>query len=95
MSIIENIDEIERAFIAGDISKLKESRCPYCGSHLSFSIYKGEYFPENVPGRRYRCGISIGCLGENGRMISHCDGFCPAWAEDISDWVSFSQAIYS
>ena len=26
-------------------------------------------------------------------MISHLDGFCPAWAEAIVDWEEFSDSL--
>lgn len=85
------IDDLERDFLRGDLSKLKCRICPICQSQrcLRYSVAKQP--PEvGPPGRRIRAGISIYCEGTCNYMISHMEGFCPAWAEQISDWNSFT-----
>ena len=88
------IDEIEDTFLAGNLKMLKGLRCPNCEGFLSFSIALGAENPRQPLGRRFRCGINIYCVGDCQTMISHMDGFCPAWAETISDWDSFSTKLY-
>lgn len=89
----ERLETLENDFLKGDLGKLKRRACPVCGEKgtLSFSVAKR---PENllaVAGRRFSAGISIYCTGSCNQMISHLDGFCPAWAEHIEDWAAFSE----
>lgn len=86
------LDMIEKDFLRGDLERLRSHRCPGCGGTLAYSIYKGDYSPDAPPGRRYRSGMTISCASER-RMLSHFDGFCPAWAEDVEDWAAFSRNI--
>lgn len=83
--------EIEFYFGAGCLDKLSQLRCPTCQGFLYFSVAKGERRPENG---RLECGISIYCAGFCDRMLSHIDGYCPVWAENIDDWDDFSQKLY-
>jgi hypothetical protein len=37
----EKTEKIGAAFFSGDINKLKNSRCPYCGGKVRFSAIRG------------------------------------------------------
>ncbi len=84
---------LENDFLAGRLDQLKGRECPVCGQKgvLMHSVYKELFNADAPPGRRYKSGISIYCLGACNSMISHLDGFCPAWAEGIEDWEKFTQ----
>jgi hypothetical protein len=88
------IDALERDFLLGDLAKLRDRKCPVCQSEncLRFVVMK-KSIGVGCPGRRIRAGISIYCVGKCNSMVSHMDGFCPAWAEKISDWDGFSQLL--
>jgi len=88
------IDDVEIDFLNGNVDTLKYRKCPICGGSLIFSIYKGKEQFAKPPGRRYQAGISIYCIGTCNTMLSHLDGFCPSWAEDIEDWDEFSENLY-
>ena len=89
------IDRIETLFINGDIGKLKMERCPLCNGQMDFVINKNEFITNAPIGRQYKCGITIYCLGKCGIMLSHLDGYCPGWAEEIKDWKEFSLNLYA
>ena len=91
---MDDIERIENEFLSGNLAALRNQRCPTCGGYLLYSVYKGTEVSNAPPGRRFRCGISIYCLGNCNRMKSHLDGYCPAWAEGISDWEEFSTTLY-
>ena len=96
MSVItvNEIDALEQDFLTGRIEALRGRPCPVYGGHLLYTVAKGEVIPGAPTGRRYRCGMSIYCLGSCNTMLTHLDGFCPSWAEDISDWREFSMKLY-
>lgn len=88
------LDQLEEEFLAGDLYRLRMRECPVCGRlGLLFSVAKIPVDLAAPPGRRYRAGISIYCRNECNSMISHMDGFCPAWAENIEDWAIFSDDL--
>jgi hypothetical protein len=88
------IDEIENSFLKGDVEDLKKQRCPFCVGALFFSVSKVSESRQAEPGRRWKSGISIYCDGQCKKLLSHMDGFCPSWAEDIEDWERFSADLY-
>lgn len=92
--MVNRIDQIEDAFVAGDLQVLRELRCPFCAGALSYSIVK--HLPPlsgAPPGRRYRAGYFIFCRGQCERLLSHFDGLCPEWAEEIEDWDMFRRQL--
>ena len=90
---VRKVEKIEKDFLNGDLESMRRNRCPQCDGKLLYSVSKG-MFDESAPaGRRRSCGISIYCLGECQYMISHMDGFCPAWGENIEDWEQFSESL--
>jgi|HigsolmetaAR201D_1030396.scaffolds.fasta_scaffold05076_7 hypothetical protein len=88
------IDKLEQDFFNGNIEALKGRHCPICNGRLLFSVSKGTTNASAPRGRRIRCGVSIYCLGKCNTMLSHLDGFCPLWAEEINDWNQFSLKLY-
>lgn len=90
----QEIAALEDDFLAGKLDELKDRRCPRCGGRYLYSVYKAVETVGQIPGRRFRCGISIYCIGVCNTMVSHLDGFCPAWAESVSDWSAFSNGLY-
>jgi hypothetical protein len=90
----KQIEYIEILFINGDIKQLKLERCPTCKGKMSFYISKFERFESSPKGRRIKCGMTIYCVGKCRIMLSHGDGYCPAWAEEIEDWEKFNSDLY-
>ncbi len=89
------IELIEDNFLEGNIAELKNKLCPICEKgKLKFYIAKVQDTGKGEPGRRYKSGITIYCIGKCDSMISHLDGFCPAWAENIEDWDKFNRELY-
>jgi hypothetical protein len=91
---MSSIDALEIDFLAGKPDQLKNRRCPLCNGRLFFSIAHHNSIPDAPSGRRIRCGVNIYCLGNCNTMLSHLDGFCPSWAEEISDWKAYSSSLY-
>jgi hypothetical protein len=92
--VVSSLEEIENDFLHGNFAGMRSNRCPRCGGTLFYSVSRGSFDELAPPGRRRSCGISIYCSGNCNYMLSHLDGFCPAWAEDITDWKSFSAHLY-
>lgn len=91
---MSSLEQIENDFLQGNSPGMRRNRCPECGGTLFYSVSEGSVDDSAPPGRRRSCGISIYCSGDCHYMLSHLDGFCPAWAEDISDWDAFSASLY-
>jgi hypothetical protein len=92
----DTIDQIENDFLEGDLSRLRNRRCPKCGGKLSYSISDNRelIFDPRSGLLRRRCGISIYCVDDCHIMVSHLDGVCPIWALKINDWDTFSRRLY-
>jgi hypothetical protein len=92
---LSELDKIVTDFLSGDMQRLRDHRCPKCGGRLHFSVARRDGTVPDIPGRRYAAGISIYCVGACNYMLCHLDGFCPAWAESVSDWDAFSERLYA
>lgn len=92
---MSSLEQIENDFLHGNFSAMRSHRCPTCGGTLFYTISEGSLDESAPPGRRRSCGIFIYCSGTCNYMLSHMDGFCPAWAEDITDWEAFSASLIS
>ena len=93
-SELDGIEKVENDFLRGKLAELAARQCPRCRNigSLQFSISKHSMCGEATPGRRYKAGITIWCLSCKS-MLSHLDGFCPAWAENVTDWDGFSKEL--
>lgn len=91
---MSKLEQIENDFLHGNFAGMRTNRCPKCGGLLFYSVSEGSFDESAPPGRRRSCGMSIYCGGECKYMLSHLDGFCPAWGEDISDWKAFSVSLH-
>jgi hypothetical protein len=89
------MNKIEEDFAQGNLTALRQRRCPMCGGKLSFSLYRGHRFSAGPWTGRYECGGRIYCVGDCNTMLSLWDGVCPEWAEDIKDWEAFSKELYA
>ena len=91
---VSSLEQIENDFLHGNFDGMRSNRCPKCGGPLFYSVSPGSVDVSASPGRRRSCGMSIYCSGDCHYMLSHLDGFCSAWAEEISDWEAFSASLY-
>ncbi len=88
--------QLEDDFLHGRLDRLASRTCPVCGGgNLMFSVWKGAPDMQAPPGRRYQGSISIYCRADCNTMLTHLDGFIPAWAENIDDWEKFSDDLAS
>jgi hypothetical protein len=92
--MVMKMNEIETLFLEGNIKALKNVKCSDCEGNILFSVYKDKKILDAPKGRRIKSGISIYCIGKCNTMKSHLDGYCPFWAEEIDDWVAFSNNLY-
>ena len=91
---MDTLEQLEEDFLLGRIETLRWRACPTCGEFgLLFSVNRKSFNPHALPGRKYRSSINIWCRGTCNSMISHLDGFCPEWAENIDDWDEFSDKL--
>ena len=92
----EALSRLEDDFLTGNIAALQGRGCPRCGARLlySVSVAADEYASPAALTGQVKAGISIYCLGRCNTLLSHLDGFCPAWAERIADWDAFSASLY-
>lgn len=90
------IAELEDDFLEGKLDTLFARKCPQCGQEgILYSVAKQLRDLTERAGRRYTTGISIYCRAECNTMLTHLDGYCPAWAEDVEDWQQFSDVLLS
>lgn len=87
------MDKVENLFLEGQLDELRGCCCPKCAGPLYFAISPLISSGKQEPGRRFKCGITIWCRGDCDAMVSHLDGFCPEWAEGITDWDLFNKKL--
>jgi len=95
LEVMKAIDVLENDFLSGHLDKLKRRPCPVCSQDSSLLYSVTTELKESDPEKKNKVSISIYCTGPCNNMISHMDGYCPSWAEGISDWDHFSKQINS
>jgi hypothetical protein len=89
------ISETEILFFEGKVENLKNRFCPKCNGKILYSMGTRPIDLSRPPGSRLKGSLSIYCVGLCQTMLSHLDGYCPAWAENITDWEDFSSRLFT
>lgn len=88
-----NIDNIigglEDYFASGQIDRLRNVYCPFCGGELLYEIYN-HVVNEDVTS----ASLSISCIGECGVALSRMNAREIQWANRISNWKKWSASLY-